>query len=65
MATVTQPTLIVWGAEDRLIPWPVAEDFARRIAGSQLVRLEGLGHVPHEEDPARSFEPVRAFLGLP
>jgi pimeloyl-ACP methyl ester carboxylesterase len=62
---VTQPTLILWGAEDRLIPWSVGEDLAARIAGSRLVRLEGLGHVPHEEDPERSFEPVRGFLGLP
>ncbi len=65
IATITQPTLILWGAEDRLLPRPMADEFARRIAGSRLVVLEGLGHVPQEEDPARSFEPVRTFLGLP
>lgn len=65
VARITQPTLILWGAEDRLIPPAVGEDFARRIAGSRLVVLPGLGHVPHEEDPRRSFAPLRDFLGLP
>jgi pimeloyl-ACP methyl ester carboxylesterase len=64
IAQVKQPTLILWGAQDRLIPPSVGRDFARRIAGSQLVVLDGLGHVPQEEDPVRSVEPVKAFLGL-
>jgi pimeloyl-ACP methyl ester carboxylesterase len=41
------PTLVLWGAEDRLIPRACGERFARDIAGSRLVVLEGLGHVPH------------------
>lgn len=64
IAQVRQPTLILWGARDRLIPPAVGRDFSQRIAGSQLVVLEGLGHVPQEEDPVRSVEPVKAFLGL-
>lgn len=64
IAQVKQPTLILWGAQDRLIPPATGQDFARRIAGSQLVVLDGLGHVPQEEDPARSLQPVKAFLGL-
>jgi pimeloyl-ACP methyl ester carboxylesterase len=64
VATVRQPTLILWGAEDRLIPPEVGRDFQRRIAGSELVILDGLGHVPHEEDPARTLVPLKAFLGL-
>lgn len=64
LAQIRQPTLIVWGARDRLIPPAAGQDFARRIAGSRLVVLEGLGHVPQEEDPERSLRPVREFLGL-
>jgi len=41
-----------------------AQKFHADIPGSQLVILPGLGHVPQEEDPARSIVPVRAFLGL-
>lgn len=64
LAQVHQPTLIVWGSRDRLIPPATGQDFARRIAGSRLVVLEGLGHMPQEEDPPRSLVPVREFLGV-
>ena len=64
IATLKLPTLILWGSSDKLIPPAIAREFQQQIAGSQLVMLEGLGHVPHEEDPARSVQPVLAFLGL-
>ena len=64
IATLKLPTLILWGSSDKLIPPAIAREFQQQIAGSQLVMLEGLGHVPHEEDPARSVQPVLGFLGL-
>lgn len=64
IATLKQPTLILWGGRDRLVPPAVGREFQRAIAGSQLVVFDTLGHVPHEEDPARSVAPVKAFLGL-
>ena len=43
---------------------PVAELAARRdIAGSRAIRFEDLGHVPHEEDAARTVVAVQSFLG--
>ncbi|ODU09105.1 MAG: alpha/beta hydrolase [Rubrivivax sp. SCN 71-131] len=63
IAQVRQPTLILWGARDRLIPPATGQDFARRIPGSQLVVLPGVGHMPQEEDPQRSLEAVKAFIG--
>ncbi len=64
IATLQQPTLILWGSQDRLVPPAVGREFQRLIKGSQLVVLEGLGHVPQEEDPARSVAPVKTFLGV-
>ena len=64
IAEVKTPTLILWGEKDRLIPPANARVFADAIAGSQVVVLPGLGHVPHEEDPAASVAPVKAFLGM-
>jgi pimeloyl-ACP methyl ester carboxylesterase len=64
IATIGQPTLILWGGRDRLIPPPVGHVFQQQIAGSRLVVFDDLGHVPHEEDPARTVAPVTAFLGL-
>jgi pimeloyl-ACP methyl ester carboxylesterase len=63
--TLKLPTLILWGGRDRLIPPAAAREFERRIAGSRLVVFDDLGHVPQEEDPARTLVPVREFLGLP
>ncbi|HBZ95417.1 MAG TPA: alpha/beta hydrolase [Pseudomonas sp.] len=56
------PTLIIWGARDRLIPPDNAERFAADIAGSQRVLFDDLGHVPQEEDAQRTVAVLIAFL---
>lgn len=58
------PTLILWGGRDRLIPLEYGALFNRDIAGSRLVVFDDLGHVPQEEDPARTVATVKDFLGL-
>jgi pimeloyl-ACP methyl ester carboxylesterase len=62
IARITQPTLILWGGRDRLIPPAAGQQFQQQIAGSRLVVFDELGHVPHEEDPARTVAPVKDFL---
>ncbi len=62
IAGLRQPTLILWGAKDRLIPPASGQAFARDIKGSRLVMFADLGHVPHEEDPLATLAPVQAFL---
>ncbi len=64
IAALKLPTLILWGARDRLVPPEVGAEFERRIAGSRRVVFDTLGHVPQEEDPALSVAPVKEFLGL-
>jgi pimeloyl-ACP methyl ester carboxylesterase len=56
------PTLILWGGRDRLIPLEYAGLFNRDIAGSELVVFDDLGHVPQEEDAARTVSAAKAFL---
>ncbi|MBM3907649.1 MAG: alpha/beta hydrolase [Gemmatimonadetes bacterium] len=60
--TIRQPTLVLWGERDRLIPLRFAAQFGRDIPGSRVVTYPTLGHVPHEEDPVATFAAVRAFL---
>jgi pimeloyl-ACP methyl ester carboxylesterase len=60
---IEAPTLILWGERDRLLPPALGERFARDIPGARLVVLEGLGHMPQEEDPGRTLAQVRRFLG--
>lgn len=61
---IRQPTLILWGGRDRLIPPENGRHFHKDIAGSRLVVFPELGHVPHEEDAAATVAAVRGFLGL-
>jgi pimeloyl-ACP methyl ester carboxylesterase len=56
------PTLILWGAKDKLIPLKHGERFDQEIQGSQMVVFDGLGHVPHEEDPQATVDEVLRFL---
>ena len=59
---VKAPTLVIWGAEDRLVPPVYAEEFARQITGAKIESVKGTGHAPHLEQPASLAEMVRDFL---
>ena len=48
---IEQPTLILWGREDKLLGTKDAGKFEQAIANSQLVWIEQCGHVPHLEQP--------------
>jgi pimeloyl-ACP methyl ester carboxylesterase len=65
LKTLRQPTLILWGARDRLIPLAAGERFDADIPDSRLVVFDDLGHVPQEEDAARTLAPVLEFLAQP
>ena len=62
ITNIKQPTLLLWGGQDRLIPPLHAKRFARDIAGSKLVVFDTLGHLPHQEDPVQTVAAVQAFL---
>jgi pimeloyl-ACP methyl ester carboxylesterase len=59
---VVAPTLILWGGRDRIIVPATAQRFAADIAGARVQVFDDLGHVPHEEDPARTVAALNAFL---
>ncbi len=55
------PTLIVHGRHDP-IPLVWAEELATWLPRARLVVLERTAHVPHVEEPERTFAEIRAFL---
>ena len=61
-AGIRAPTLIVWGAGDRLLPAREGERLASRIAGSRLAVIPEAGHLPQRECPAAFAATVAAFL---
>jgi pimeloyl-ACP methyl ester carboxylesterase len=63
LAKIGAPTLVLWGREDRLIPLEVAHRFEDDVPDATLAVFDGLGHVPHEEDPTATVAPVLDFLG--
>ncbi len=53
---VSAPTLMIWGRDDRILPWKQALAAHGEVA---LHLLRGVGHVPHMEDP----DTVAALIG--
>lgn len=64
LKTLKIPSLVIWGAQDRLIPLENAHKFVRDLPNARLVVFDDLGHVPHEEAPGRTVDAVRAFLNI-
>jgi 2-hydroxy-6-oxonona-2,4-dienedioate hydrolase len=62
LASIRQPTLILWGREDRLIPLAFGERFHREISGSQAAIIERCGHMPQVECPVEFNKALLKFL---
>ena len=60
---ITCPVRIVWGAEDRLLPWPSAAARYRRdwLPQADWVELEGVGHCPQLDVPLETAELILGF----
>lgn len=56
------PTLIVWGADDRIIPVSHAHDAHEAMPHSRLEIMDGCGHFPYVEDPRRFVEILTDFV---
>src|SRR5690606_31401638 len=59
---ISHPTLLIWGSLDPLIPENIGHIFNRKIEGSKLVVLEGVGHMPQEESPEVTVKNLKEFL---
>jgi pimeloyl-ACP methyl ester carboxylesterase len=57
------PVRVVWGTEDRLLPWPSAAARFREqwLPHADWVELEGVGHCPHLDVP---LEAAQLVLGV-
>lgn len=58
---ITQPTLIIWGNEDKVIPIKCGHTLHREILNSRFVILKDCGHVPMEEKSELFTELVSEF----
>lgn len=63
LGLVNQPTLVIWGEDDLVIPIRHADTLYKSILHSRLVVLKNCGHVPMEEKPEIFTELVADFAG--
>jgi pimeloyl-ACP methyl ester carboxylesterase len=63
LSALAQPTLVLWGEHDRLIPVAVGQRLATVLPNAKLIVYPDAGHIPMEEIPDPTAGDVRAFLG--
>jgi pimeloyl-ACP methyl ester carboxylesterase len=62
LAQLQLPTLILWGANDRILGIDDAEKFHQAIPQSKLIWIENCGHVPHLEQPQTTAQHILNFV---
>jgi 3-oxoadipate enol-lactonase len=62
LSTIRIPTLIVVGDQDAITPPPLSEQMHRDIPGSELVVVNGAGHMSNMEQPASFNAALGRFL---
>lgn len=65
LGAVSVPTLVVWGAQDTLIPLADGRDYAAKIPGARLVIIPDSGHAPAIEQPDAFLAAALAFIDAP
>jgi len=59
---ISKPTCLIWGAEDKVTPPHVAEEFHKLLPNSELNWIPLCGHAAMWEHPKRFSEIVLKFL---
>lgn len=62
IARVLQPTLVLHGALDRIVPLDRARELVRALSKAELVILDDAGHVPTLTRPIEVANAIRSFL---
>jgi len=59
---INRPTLLLWGAEDRIVTPIYGEGWRQAILGARLETIQQAGHFPHWEQPEEFVERLTAFV---
>ncbi len=62
LAAIRAPTLVLHGADDRIVPVADGYRFATMIPNARLIAYDEVGHIVHEEIPEQSADDLHAFL---
>ncbi len=59
---ISVPTLVIWGDKDGIIAPVYADEFAKRIAGARVEKIQRAGHLPHLEQPDAVLNALSGFI---
>jgi pimeloyl-ACP methyl ester carboxylesterase len=59
---IAAPTLVLWGAQDRIVRPDYGRAYAAKIPGAQFAQIEAAGHHPEIEQPDSFADHVLGFL---
>jgi pimeloyl-ACP methyl ester carboxylesterase len=62
LGKIRLPTLIVWGAQDQVMPLDCGHLYQQAIPGATLRVIDHCGHWPHFEHPQALAEIIREFV---
>ena len=62
LKTINTPTMIIWGANDPVIPIENADQFVSSIKDCRFYRMDGCGHTPYVQKPQEFAAIVLDFL---
>jgi pimeloyl-ACP methyl ester carboxylesterase len=62
LKTITCPTLVLAGADDKLIPAKIQREMAVEIPNAQYVEIPNCGHLPTMEEPEITSKYMRHWL---
>lgn len=62
ISAIAQPSLIVWGRQDKILGTKDAAKFAQGIPNSKLIWIDNCGHVPHLEQPQATAKAILDYI---
>jgi pimeloyl-ACP methyl ester carboxylesterase len=63
LGQIQVPTLVLWGASDRIYTPAYGQAFANAIPNARFITVAEAGHLPHFEQPSAVFSALDAFIG--
>ena len=62
LATITAPTVVLWGEGDIVVPTAQGAQFVAALPGARLITYPGVGHAAQEEAPDETVRDAGAFI---
>ena len=62
LSLIKIPSMLIWGSEDKLIPFEYSKQFIVSMKNCHFIEMKGCGHVPYDEEPEKFSKLVLEFF---